>query len=147
MNSNLQGHDANVQSLEAHKADRAIRYAQPGAPGDGDWPPIPTYSDGYAEGHAAGEAHGKRLADIEHMFAADDAERRGYERGRQDGIAECGWPMFWRELGSWVSAVFWWLVVLGFIFVILADTFQDGKEAGLKEARTTVNIEKKADAR
>jgi hypothetical protein len=132
------------KQIKANEANAAIRYAQPGSPGDGDWPPARTYWEGYAEGREAGEAHGRRLAEIEFMFAADDAERRGYERGRNDGIAECGWPQLCRELGGILAGFLWWAVVVGFFVLLMADTFIDGKEAGLREARQTVTVEKKA---
>lgn len=145
MSENISERLHNVQPIKAIEAHGALCNAEPGNPGDGDWTPR-TYWDGWTEGHAAGETHGRRLSDIEHMFAADDAERRGYERGRQAGIDECGWPRLWRELGSAAVGILWWLVVLGFMVVLFADTFMDGKEAGLREARQTVTIEKKANA-
>lgn len=146
MSANLSEHagDGKIENLEAH---RPILLAQPGSPGDGDWPPARTYWDGYQEGRESGERHGRNMAEIEGRFAADEAERRGYERGRQDGIDECGWPVLLRQVGSFLGGLFWIAVFGGVWVVILADTFNDGKKAGLAEARQTVNIEKKADAR
>jgi len=118
-----------------------------GGDGDGDDPhPFRqrTYWDGYTEGRESGELHGRNIAEIEGRFAADDAERRGYERGRQDGINECGWPQLLRDLGGFLQGLFWVALILGLWAMILADTFDDGKKAGREEALKQSSVVEKA---
>ena len=103
-----------------------------------------TYWDGYSAGRESGEQHGRNMAEIQGRFAADEAERRGYERGRQDGINECGWPQLLRDLGSFLQGLFWVVLILGFWFLILADTFEDGKKAGREETLKQSSVVEKA---
>lgn len=136
MSQNISEPLHNVQPLERPQAHRALLLAQPGNPGDGDWPPVRTYWEGYTEGREAGEQHGRNLAEIENAFAVDDAERRGYQRGKAEAETV---TVLLKKVGEWLV----WLVIWGLLILwIGSDLYKAGKEAGQKEMRQTSQHDK-----
>ncbi len=142
MSTNILQRLPDVQPLQISQADSVVCDAQPGQAGNGDGPADGAYWDGWAAGHAAGAAHGQRLAEIGQSFNLDEARRLGFQEGRLQGIAECGWVRLLRDVWSAAVNIFWILIFVGIVVAILADTYLDGKKAGREEIQRSSKADK-----